>query len=496
MNFILSFMLSLAWLTNATYIPSLVKIKSTDIATRDVNGYRSVAYFVNWGIYARNFQPQDIPAEKLTHVLYAFATVRASGEVILSDTDKHYPTDPWTDTGNNVYGCIKELFLLKKKNRKLKILLSIGGWTYSPNLRLAFDTEGGRQKFADSSVDLLKDLGFDGIDVDFEVCLLSRSRRLMLMSDSILEITTKRTNLLIPYAVFALDSYSSANAGGYHFLLTTASPAGPANYLKEHLAQMDQYLDFWNLMAYDYAGSWDTVAGHGANLYASNSNPASTPFNTDQAIDYYTSHGVASYNIVLGMPLYGRAFTDTSGPGQLYNGVGVGSWGDGVWDYKALPQTGCKVANLDQEGASYCYNPGSRLFISYDTPEVARKKGEYIKSKGLGGGMWWELSGDKQGDDSLITTVVNTLGGIGALDNSDNQLSYPVSKYDNLKACFWPLTAPALNNELNTGSWCIASKADTINSRPCSSTTTPSTTTTKDNLPLVTVTTTAWVTVP
>ena len=217
---------------------------------------------------------------------------------------------------------------------------------------------------------------------------------------------------------------------------------------------MDQYLDFWNLMAYDYAGSWDTVAGHGANLYASNSNPASTPFNTDQAIDYYTSHGVASYNIVLGMPLYGRAFTDTSGPGQPYNGVGVGSWADGVWDYKALSQTGCEVANLDQEAANYCYNSGSRLFISYDTLEIARKNGEYIKFKGLGGGMWWELSGDKQGDDSLISTVcfivhphfiilltlnlqvVSTLGGTGALDKSDYQLSYPISKYDNSKACF------------------------------------------------------------
>jgi chitinase len=76
----------------------------TNVGSQD--GYRAVGYFGNWDIYARKFFPQDIPADKLTHVLYAFGDNKADGTVFFTDTyadtDIHYAGDSWSENGTNV----------------------------------------------------------------------------------------------------------------------------------------------------------------------------------------------------------------------------------------------------------------------------------------------------------------------------------------------------------------------------------------------------------
>ncbi|KAL1942874.1 hypothetical protein VTO73DRAFT_5114 [Trametes versicolor] len=408
-------------------LPSVLPANDTDMAS---GGKYSVGYFVNWGIYGRKYPPSMIPVDNLTHILYAFANLKAdTGEVFLSDTwadqEIHYPGDSWNDQGKNLYGNFKALYNLKKQNRHLKLILSIGGWTYSPTFHPIVVSPALRSKFVASSIRLLEDNGLDGLDIDYEYPQNDEQARGYVQ--------------LLRELREGLDAHARRKGANYRFLLTIAAPCGPDNYKKLHVREMDQSLDFWNMMAYDFAGSWDSVAGHQANIFGGQ-------ISASQAINWYISQGVARDKIVMGVPLYGRSFMNTEGPGHPFQGVGPGSWEQGSYDYRALPLPGSYLFQDDKLAASWSYDYQKKEMISFDNELVGRWKGEWIRREGLRGSMFWELSGDKgpprdgmeagpgkeaQPGQSLVAVVKDAMG---ELDRSPNWLQYEGSQYDNMRA--------------------------------------------------------------
>lgn len=149
---------------------------------------------------------------------------------------------------------------------------------------------------------------------------------------------------------------------------------------------------------------------------------------------------------MIGIPLYGRSFMQTAGPGTPFSGVGGGSWEQGVYDYRALPLPGSNMHRDEKTIASWSYDHHKTEMISFDSEEVGRWKGEWIAKEGYGGAMFWELSGDKGGiregmesgpgkdaqpGQSLVTVVKQAMG--GSLDQTPNCLMYEGSKFENLR---------------------------------------------------------------
>lgn len=169
------------------------------------------------------------------------------------------------------------------------------------------------------------------------------------------------------------------------------------------------------------------------------------PISASEAVNYYVSQGVPRHKVVLGIPLYGRSFLNTEGPGAPFQGIGQGSWEAGVYDYRVLPLPSSYAFEDSKNVASWAYSYQTKEMVSFDSESIGRRKGEYIRHDGLGGSMFWELSGDKgseregmeggpgkepQPGRSLVAVVKEAMG---PLDQSPNWLSYEGSKFDNMR---------------------------------------------------------------
>ncbi|KAI0777587.1 glycosyl hydrolases family 18-domain-containing protein [Trametes elegans] len=300
------------------------------------------------------------------------------------------------------------------RSRNLKVLLSVGGWTYSQSGHFNFVTDANkRTAFVNSAISMIENYGFDGIDIDFEY---PTSTALASGFASLL------TSLRI-----AFDDLQLKKGDSTPYELTAAVPAGSDNYEWLKVSVMDDALTYWNLMAYDYAGSWLSWADNQANLYYGER----TNVSTDKAVKWYLANGATAGKINVGIPLYGRAFENTNGIGGSYSGIGPGTIEAGVYSYKALPLSGAQVYENLTDVTSYSYDSSKRELVTYDTPHIASIKAQYVRDKGLAGSMFWELSTDKKGSDSLVSTTAEVYG---SLDQTENHINFPNSKWDNIRS--------------------------------------------------------------
>lgn len=356
---------------------------------------RIVAYFAAWAVYGRDYHVNEIPADLVTHINYAFANIGPEGDCVLgdpyADIDRFYPGDSW-DTGA-LRGSFHQLQLLEEAHPHLTTLLSVGGWTWSGRFSDVALTDVSRQRFAQSCVDLALGYGFDGLDIDWEF-----------PGGGGLEGNVSRPedtqNFTLLLAALRAELDARAAADGRPYELTIAAPCGPALYANIELAGIHPYLDAINLMAYDFHGGWDAVTGLHAALYAVPGDSA-VGFNGDAAVRAYLDAGVPAAKLVLGVPFYGRGWQGVGptndGLGQPHSGLPMGTWEAGVFDWHDL------AANYlpsyprhysPDTVAPWLYSPTTGIFISYEDPESLAAKATYVLDSGLGGAMFWELSSD------------------------------------------------------------------------------------------------------
>jgi chitinase len=253
---------------------------------------------------------------------------------------------------------------------------------------------------------LIEDNGLDGLDIDFEYPTAENSQA---FGSLLQELRT------------AFDQHAESKGDTVPYQITAAISAGPTNYENYDMAAMTKYLSYWDLMAYDYAGSWSPVSADHANLYH-----GVTGINTNAAIDWFLSNGVSPSKMTVGIPLYGRSFESTKGIYKSFEGVGA----TGIYNYNQLPHAGATVTENKTSVAAYSYNHATQELVSFDTPNTATWKAQYVNSKALGGAMFWELSGDGTGSKSIVTAVGKTLGD---LDQTHNHIHYPGSQFVNIQ---------------------------------------------------------------
>jgi len=368
-----------------------VKGGSGSATTRDHDKH-VVCYWGTWSTYRTShgkFTVDNLDPNLCTHIIYSFAKLDTA-------TGKIESLDPWLDLGEGGHTGkrgFKNTTDLKRRNRKLKVTLAIGGWNegsvkYS---KMAKDPQK-RATFVKSVVQMLKEYNFDGLDLDWEY-------------------PGKRGGDPADKANFVLlVKELKAAFANYGFILTAALGAAPGTIeVAYDVPELYKYLDLVHIMAYDYHGSWDEKTGHNAPLRAK---PGAVGNDLDFTVEStwktLMAKGAVASKTVMGVPFYGRSFnlinphdarmgaratkTGFSGPYIKENGfLGYNEICEMLSEEVGDQQEWTREWD-DYSAAPFAYN--GIKWVGYDDEDSIGKKVQFAMGKGMAGIMVWSVDTD------------------------------------------------------------------------------------------------------
>jgi chitinase len=397
------------------------------------------AYFVEWGVYPRNFPVDRVPTPNLSHILYGFIpicggdgindslkTITGSFEALqrscaAREDFKVSIHDPWAalqkpqkqvTAWNEPYkGNFGQLMAVKIANPHLKVLPSIGGWTLSDPFYHFHDVDK-RKTFIDSVKEFLQTWKFfDGVDIDWEFPGGKGANPNVGEPERDRETYT----ILLRELRDMLDELSTETNRTYE--LTSAISAGDDKISVVDYKESQKYLDYIFLMTYDFKGAWsNSELGYQTTLYAPSWNPKEH-YTTDFAVRALLKQKVENKKIVVGVAMYGRGWTGVSGitDDNPFTGVATGpvkgTWEDGVVDYRQIVVNSDKLKNdYDSTAkAAYGFDSATGDLVTFDSPQSVLDKAEYVLNYNLGGLFAWEIDAD---NGQLLNAMNEGLGGV------------------------------------------------------------------------------------
>ncbi len=322
----------------------------------------------------RIMDASEVDGSLLTHINYAFANI-IDGRMV-----EGYPNDSLN------FAVLRQI---REKNPSLQLLVSVGGWGWSGGFSDMALTPQSRAVFINSAVEFLKRHNLDGLDLDWEYPGLPGNNNIHRPEDK------QNFTALLRECRQALDKLGG---GKKHYLLTIAAASFQGFLDNTQMDVVADYLDFINIMTYDFVGEWGNTTGHHTNLLMPAFNPQA--MSTASSVELFNSIGIDNNKLLIGVAFYGRGWYDVNPANNGLGQPGIGMTSVNLNYYSIvnnyLNNPAYQQLWDNNAKAPYLWNPTERVFITYENPRSIGYKARFVKEKGLRGIMFWQYFGDHQ----------------------------------------------------------------------------------------------------